>query len=152
MAEVVPALVVVLPSVVEVASVVCSVVDSAVVVVDEAGAVVVVETSVVEVGAVLDASVDDGAAEVVVVVEVGFSLWAAKPPALSPTGVELGRAEEEDSESESSLPLELELPSTLYATMLATPPLGTVTTQKAALPAPTADSLLSTLPPALGEI
>lgn len=36
--------------------------------------------------------------------------------------------------------------------MLATPPLGTVTTQKAALPAPTADSLLSTLPSELGEI
>jgi hypothetical protein len=122
-----------------VASVDCAVVDSAAVV--EAAAVV---DASVEAGTVEEASVDDAAA----VVDVAFSAWAAKPPALSSATVELGSAEEEDEESES----EPELPSVLKVIMLAVPPFGTVTTQNDAPPAPTADSLLSTLPEELGEI
>lgn len=130
-----------------VASVVCAVVDSAAVV--EAAAVV---DASVEAGTVEDTSVDDAAA--VVVVDVAFSAWAAKPPALSSATVELGSADEEDedSESEPELEPEPELPSVLKVTMLAVPPLGTVTTQNDAPPAPTADSLLSTSPEELGEM
>lgn len=91
------------------ASVVSAAVDSAAVVVDSAAAVVDA-TSVVDAAAVVDTSVDDGAA----VVEVGFSARAAKPPALSPWAVELGAADEEDPESESESESEPpELPSTL---------------------------------------
>lgn len=126
-----------------VASVVCAVVDPAAVV----EAAVVVDASV-EAGTVEDTSVDEAAA----VVDVAFSAWAAKPPALSSATVELGSADEEDEESEPELEPEPELPSVLKVTMLAVPPLGTVTTQNDAPPAPTADSLLSTLPEELGEI
>lgn len=90
------------------AAVVSAAVDSAAVVVDSAA--VVDATSVVEAAAVVDASVDDGAA----VVDVAFSAWAAKPPALRPWAVELGAADEEDPESESESESEPpELPSTL---------------------------------------
>lgn len=134
-----------------VASEVCAVVDSAAVV--EAAAVVdaCVEAGAVEDTSVEDTTVDDAAA----VVDVAFSAWAAKPPAWSSATVELGWADEDEepeSESEPEPELEPELPSVLKVTMLAVPPLGTVTTQNDAPPAPTADSLLSTLPDELGEI
>ncbi len=53
--------------------------------------------------------------------------------------------DEDDEDDEPPLLLLLLLPSRLYTTMLAVPPLGTVTTQKLAPPAPLAPSALVTL-------